>query len=295
LEDLSPFKQRPKASRRPALVVMAFLALAIVFSAGLYAVRIAIPVGVGPGLFHWTEPAFDFLRMASVGIAGLVSQLWIEGSWAKLGFRRAPARYVLLAAVIPIFYGGAIYGAAWTTELAGFRGPALLALGFGSAVAQAPKHFLAALGEEIGWRGVLTPALAAMSGPRLAGVLCGLCWAAWHFGDILFFGYRSGLFLPFELSCFSVALIGLSVFMAWLRFAAASIWPCAVLHTAHNLAFYSLFERATENTAHSALWTGEFGIGFAVAGLALGAFGWRELGRLHSEPKLAQFHFGGVS
>jgi membrane protease YdiL (CAAX protease family) len=267
------------ASGSPVWLAIAFLALTFLFSAGLYAVRIAVPVGAGFGLFHWSETSFDFLRMVSVGIAGLVSLLLVEGSWANLGFRCASTRYLVLAAGIPILYGGAIYGAAWAIGIAGFTGVSILASGVVSALARTPMQFLAALGEETGWRGVLTPALAASLGPRAAGVGCGLVWAAWHFGDILFFGYRSGLSLPFEMSCFTLALVGLSVFMAWLRFASASVWPCAVLHAAHNLSFYAIYERASETTAHSQLLTGEFGIGFAIAGLALGAFGWRELGR----------------
>jgi uncharacterized protein len=266
------------ASGSPVRLAIAFLVLTFLFSAGLYAVRIAIPV-VGFGLFPWSETAFDFLRMASVGIAGLVSLLLVERSCANAGFRCASTRYLFLAAIIPILYGGAIYVAAWTIGIAGFRGFSVLALGVRTAFVQAPGHFLAALGEEIGWRGVLTPALAAILGTRLAGVGCGLCWAAWHFVDIVFFGYQSGLSLPFEISCFTLALVGLSVFMAWLRFASASVWPCAVLHAAHNLSFYAIYERASQTTAHSQLLTGEFGIGFAIAGLALGAFGWRELRR----------------
>jgi len=265
---------KPDAAVR---VVAVFAALVTLSSACLYALRLLIPFGAAWGPLRWSEPTFDFLRMASVGASGLLASFWITGSLAGIGFRRARWRYFLASAILPLAYGAAIYGSAWASGIARFGGASALVHGAGAAIARTPSHFIAASGEEIGWRGALTPALAVRFGPRAAGVVTGFAWAVWHYVDIVFFGFRSGAPLLFELICFTCALVGLSVFLAWLRLASASVWPGAVLHAAHNISMYAIYERANQPTAASVLVTGEFGLGFAIAGLALGAFGWLRL------------------
>ncbi len=136
-----------------------------------------------------------------------------------------------------------------------------------------------ASGEEIGWRGAFTPNLATLIGPGRAGLACGLAWAAWHYGDILLFGYNVGTPWPYAIGCFTISLIGLSVYLTWLRHASRSVWPPALFHGVHNSVIYGLFDRSTERGPEAALLTTEFGAGLALAAALLGLAGWRALQR----------------
>ena len=51
---------------------------------------------------------------------------------------------------------------------------------------------IAALGEEIGWRGFLYPQLEAGVGRRKGWILGGIIWGAWHWPLIWLIGYEYG-------------------------------------------------------------------------------------------------------
>lgn len=119
------------------------------------------------------------------------------------------------------------------------------------------------LGEEIGWRGFLTPRLTAMSGFLIASLVAGAVWAAWHLPLIVLSNYNGGGDIRFELLSFGVGVIALSGAMAWLRLRAGSLWPCATLHASHNLFIQQVFDRLTTRGAGEITVVGEFGILFA--------------------------------
>jgi len=220
----------------------------------------------------------DFLEMWSVGLAGLASEWLAYRSWRRLGLARiGPARYLSFGTLAPIVCWSSVYVIAWTAGLGSFRGIPVLLHGVAAAGAYAPLRFAAAVGEEIGWRGALTPNLGALIGPRSAGLACGFAWAAWHYADILFFGYNVGTPAAYEIGCFTVSLVGTSVFLAWIRLASASVWPSTIFHGVSNSIVYSVFERATLGDSRTELFTGEFGAGLAAAGVVLGVIGWRNL------------------
>ena len=91
-----------------------------------------------------------------------------------------------------------------------------------------------AIGEELGWRGLLQGALIDRFGIGRGLVLLGLVWSFWHLPSLLA-GYNYpdhpvlGGFVLFPLK-----LIGASLFMAWLTLRAGSFWPAAFAHGAGN-------------------------------------------------------------
>lgn len=96
---------------------------------------------------------------------------------------------------------------------------------------------LFALGEEIGWRGYLYPALRERFSLVQTHVLLGLIWSLWHL-PINLQGYNYGLtyfaypvlgIVAMFLFCFSVGIL-----LSWLMEKTGSIWASALFHGAIN-------------------------------------------------------------
>jgi len=88
------------------------------------------------------------------------------------------------------------------------------------------------LSEEFGWRGFALPALQERWGWRVASVVLGGVWAAWHLP--LF--YSSGtLQSHWPFGWFALSVIASSVLFAWLfNRTQGSVVPVLVLHTTVN-------------------------------------------------------------
>lgn len=53
-------------------------------------------------------------------------------------------------------------------------------------------NMLFAIGEEVGWRGFMTPLLMRKHGKRLGTIISGTIWGIWHWPLIIFTGYQYG-------------------------------------------------------------------------------------------------------
>jgi membrane protease YdiL (CAAX protease family) len=131
---------------------------------------------------------------------------------------------------------------------------------------------IAALGEELGWRGLLLPALRPLgTWPALA--LTGTIWGLWH-APIILLGYQYGrpdllgVLYMVVLSVLIGALIG------WLRMRSNSIWPCALAHGGFNASQSAIlltlvYHPATGLRTPLVGWTGWLAILAAIALLML--------------------------
>lgn len=112
-------------------------------------------------------------------------------------------------------------------------------------VIAAPLNAIAAVGEEIGWRGFLLPRLLPM-GWLPASIAVAVIWGLWHAPVILLgYNYPEG---PrwLALACMCGMCFGLGLCLAWLRLTTRSIWPCAIFHGAINAGagFYAVLGMA---------------------------------------------------
>ncbi|MCW4457863.1 CPBP family intramembrane glutamic endopeptidase [Microbacterium sp. MPKO10] len=91
---------------------------------------------------------------------------------------------------------------------------------------------VSAFGEELGWRGFLTSALAPLGFWKSAGII-GVIWGLWH-APIILLGYnfnRTDLTGLLWMCGFTLCV---GVLLQWARYWTGNIWPAAVGHGALN-------------------------------------------------------------
>jgi uncharacterized protein len=270
--------------------ILVFLLLTFTFSSVFYYLIIAA------GSIH----AYSAGLMWCPGAAALITQLLFQRNLRGLGWRMGKAKFNLMGYGLPVIYGGGVYAIVWLTGLGKWI-PAEMAT---QAAAQlhiethSPILFLivyslitatfglvlscfTALGEEIGWRGLLVPELSKETSFTMTALISGGIWAVWHYPGILFADYNnSGAPTWFGLICFSIMVVGTSFAFTWLRLKSGSLWPAVILHASHNLFIQAIFTPLTGDTGVTAYVIGEFGIALALAAVLVAYLFWRKRGDL---------------
>lgn len=233
------------------------------------------------------------------GLAAIITQLVYERSLRGLGWRPGKPRYLLASYAIPLLYSLVAYGAVWLTGLGGFPNLETIAAvqrqyGIGGSPLLAMTAFvavmatlglvincLAALGEEIGWRGLLVPELVKHTSFTRAALVSGLIWAVWHYPGILLLDYTNPS-VPrwYAALCFTVMAVAMSVILAWLRLKSGSLWTAVVFHAAHNLFIQAVFTPLTVDKAVTAYFIDEFGLAVPVVAVVIAYLVWRRRGEL---------------
>jgi membrane protease YdiL (CAAX protease family) len=136
------------------------------------------------------------------------------------------------------------------------------------------------LGEEIGWRGFLTPLLVRRFGFTGGSIVIGIIWTLWHVPLIVFANYNNGTPVAFALACFFVMVMNLSFILTWLRLRSGSVWPCAILHGSHNLFIQQIFTPLTSPEGSvTAYAIDEFGFMLPAIAFIVALFLWLDRGR----------------
>jgi uncharacterized protein len=272
--------------RKQTLSILCYLAITAALSSIFWTLIIASGhVGAGGGLY-----VAGLMWCPAVAAIATVHLRHLD--FAALGLRWSGARYALFSYLTPVAYAAIAYALIWMFGFGFFPDPtAVSAIAkkldwtITSPLAFVPLYFLLigttqmisslahALGEEIGWRGLLTPLMVERFGFTGGTLLIGIIWAAWHMPLLLFADYNSGTPWWFSIPCFTVLTIGLSVIMAWFRIVSNSVWPAAILHASHNLFIQGFFTPLTgARGALTAYVIDEFGVAvpFIIVLFAIG-------------------------
>jgi membrane protease YdiL (CAAX protease family) len=217
--------------------------------------------------------------MWAPGIAALVTCRARRIDIGFLSLSRFDLGYVFIGYLVVVGYAVLPFAALWLTRLAPLDwrhfstasaklydpllGAPLLAILF-TMTFGVVQSGASALGEEIGWRGFLFPALNSRIGLVWTCLLSGLIWAAWHFPLIIFADYGGGTPLPFQLACFTVMIISTGTIYGLIRLKSRSVWPAVVMHAVHNALIQWLLDMMTVETGKGAWFAGEFGAALAV-------------------------------
>jgi uncharacterized protein len=88
------------------------------------------------------------------------------------------------------------------------------------------------LGEELGWRGYVLPAMQDRLGWRSASLVLGGIWGVWHLPLFFITGSAQN---QGSIAAFFILIVATSVFYTWLfQRSEGSVWPALLLHTASN-------------------------------------------------------------
>lgn len=252
-----------------------FLAITVVLVGLAY-----IPILQSGRLGTWGGLAV-MLVMWAPGVAGMLTQLITTRSLRGMGWRPQTVGLLGLALILPLIYAGPVYGLTWlsglgsfnpqgwTSQLPGFSVGSALALLLTAGLLQS---LISATGEEIGWRGLLVPALAKVYPFHRVALYSSLIWLLYHVPLILAADYHGeGTPRWYSLICFAAMVMAMGTVMAWLRTVSGSLWPPAVLHASHNLLVQAVFDGGTKPGEWSGYITGEFGAGLV---LTIGIVAW---------------------
>lgn len=258
----------------PRTATITYLALVAALSTPLYVV-IARNGGAEAGGSSYV-PAL----MWAPGIAALATTWWTRGNLKGLGWGLGKARYLVVGYLTPLLYGLAVYAAIWALDLGAFDASRIdTSLGrfvINNLTVSVIMGALFALGEEIGWRGLLAAQLARRYSFAATSLISGVIWGLWHVPLIVGSGgYNSGAPTWVALPCFMVAIVGLSFAFTWLRLASGSVWPAVVMHAVHNVFIQEVLDVMTKDTGHTNYFATEFGLGLAIAGIIVALSFWR--------------------
>jgi uncharacterized protein len=247
---------------------------------------------------------YVLLLMWTPGVAGILTQLIFEHSLKGMGWKPGKFNYLALAYVIPLLYCLVVYGLTWITGLGSFPSPEFMEnlslsypklsgtsgiLIFASIAGTLGVilSMVSALGEEIGWRGVLVPELAKVMPYTRVSLVSGGIWALWHMPLIFFADYKlPGVPVWYGAVMFVIMVVGISFILTWLRLKSGSLWTAALLHASHNLFVQSIFTPLTAQNAITPYIIDEFGCGLTIAIAIVAFLFWRKRNNLPQQAKL---------
>lgn len=120
---------------------------------------------------------------------------------------------------------------------------------------------ISALGEEIGWRGFLWPLLRGSSSFWKSALILMPIWWVYHVPLIILGWYGQLSHLP----AFTVAIIGITLFIGVITDRSRSLWPSVMTHGAWNALVATSFATSKGDEQVPA---------FTGSGALLGEFGW---------------------
>jgi len=277
----------PKPTPTPKAKAVTYVALCFLFSTPFwFLLAHRSPASRTP--FSFTIPL-----MWCPALAALLTRLWHQRNLRGFGFTLGKPRWLWAALVVPICAGLLVFGAAWVFGVAPLD-HAKLARAFS-------PHFIpifliglvftlfAALGEELGWRGLLVPELSQYMGFSKLAFLSGIIWAVWHIPLILFTPYHGTGSLWCSVAAFVPVIVASSFVQAWFRLVSGSVWVAMLMHGSWNYFIEAFFPLLTVKTLAGNNMLGEFGWGLPLVAVVLALGCWYLRDRL---PKSAQFAGG---
>lgn len=276
--------------------VLIFLLLTLLLSSGFY---LYLFLAKNP---TWND-TLSFAFMWCPGAAAILTRLLTAGNLRELGWGWGGTSRVLVAVfAFPFLLAGIVYTLVWVFGLGAFDSSRLAeaaarrglsgTAGEIAMIALVPVGValstVSALGEELGWRGLLSDRLLRKMSFVRTSLLVGVIWSVWHYPLIFVVlpRFRPELPVAYATACFTASVVGVSFFYTYVREVTGSVWPAAVLHAASNSA-QTLFEGLTKDTGPTPYFTYEYGIGFVVVIWVLLALLWRRLSRRMNAPVAA--------
>jgi uncharacterized protein len=228
------------------------------------------------------------------GVAALITKLVFQKNLRGIGWGWGKTRWQALSYILPPLLALVVYAVVWLTGIGGYTEetlqanmaretgrelPFVLILLLLSTAGFLPSMVFA-LGEEIGWRGLLVPELARITSFTKTALISGAVWSIYHYPLILFSEYNSGTPKVYALIVFTWMVVASSYIYAWFRLKSGSVWTAVILHASHNLFVQQVFDPLTVDRGITKYVTTEFGVGLAIVYTVGAWICWRKRGEL---------------
>ena len=253
-------------------ISVTFVVLCFVLSTPFWYLRARLPSGS-----HTT--LISFANMWCPALAAVLARLIHRRSLRGFGFTLGKARWLVLAVLVPALGGLVMFGSAWLFQVAPLNEsklPKLFALSF------IPLFFgvlafssIAALGEELGWRGLLVPELSRRMSYTKLSFVSGIIWTVWHLPLIFFTPYHGTGPLWISLVFFTLLVLASSFVHAWMRLVSGSVWVSALLHGSSNYFIQVLYPTLTIQTPAGDAMLSEFGWSAPIISGVIAVVFWR--------------------
>ncbi len=271
-----------KFTEKPGTTIIIFLALVSVFYL------------VGFWLIFRLASATPL--MLSVGLAAIVTCLLTNRKLDTLGWRWPGWKHQWSNYLIPLGYSLLAYSFIWIANFGDWYNLEFLLekkdsynLGSWTNFSVVIFHFTitatisfilllpSVLGEELGWRGLLVPALSKTFSFGGVALISGFLWAAWHWPLMLKGLYGNDITpLPYQLILFTIGLMSMSVIMTYFRLKTNSLWPAVILHMSHNVFLQKFFTPMTAEVPSSVWFIDEFGAILPITIFIFAIYFWRK-------------------
>ncbi|WP_457349365.1 CPBP family intramembrane glutamic endopeptidase [Sphingomonas sp. UYP23] len=273
---------------------MLFIVLTCVATGPFWALAIATGDSAGG------RGAYAVGAMWGPAVAALLTCAITGQSVRSLGWRWGRWRWQVLSYLWPFAVCSVVYGIVYAAGFGGFpkaetvtalrkslgwpaADPWIVVSGWFVLLATTGivRGVATALGEEIGWRGFLSPILYERLGFTRGALLTGAIWAVWHFPLIFFSNYDSATPWWFATPCFVVEVLSLAVIMSWIRMRSGSLWTGVIAHASINLFNQAFFAPLTASRGAITAYTiDESGVVLPLVLLVTAIFFWSKRGLL---------------
>ena len=225
--------------------VKAFLVLVIVLSLTVEIIYILKGTSILMLVLMWM-PALASLIANIISLKEKKEKLTVKEFLNRLGFRSSKLIYILLGIFIPLVYLLIPYLIYWQIypDNFAYHGVALNLILRDIMPAMTLGIFfslVSALGEELGWRGFMVPALRERIGLKKTLFVTSIFWCCWHLPLLIWGGYMDQCPLWYRLPAFILCVMPIGIICGLLTVESDSVWPAAFLHAAHNNYDQSVF------------------------------------------------------
>ena len=225
--------------------VKVFLVLVIVLSLTVEIIYILKGTSILMLVLMWM-PALASLIANIISLKEKKEKLTVKEFLKRLGFRSSKLIYILLGIFIPLVYLLIPYLIYWQIypDNFAYHGVALNLILKDIMPAMTLGIFfslVSALGEELGWRGFMVPALRERIGLKKTLFVTSIFWCCWHLPLLIWGGYMDQCPLWYRLPAFILCVMPIGIICGLLTVESDSVWPAAFLHAAHNNYDQSVF------------------------------------------------------
>lgn len=225
--------------------VKVFLVLVIVLSLTVEIIYILKGTSILMLVLMWM-PALASLIANIISLKEKKEKLTVKEFLNRLGFRSSKLIYILLGIFIPLVYLLIPYLIYWQIypDNFAYHGVALNLILRDIMPAMTLGIFfslVSALGEELGWRGFMVPALRERIGLKKTLFVTSIFWCCWHLPLLIWGGYMDQCPLWYRLPAFILCVMPIGIICGLLTVESDSVWPAAFLHAAHNNYDQSVF------------------------------------------------------